>query len=73
MDTIHGVEIMGVDEIMSKNVKSKEDRTGPCRVLVWTGPTPVGPEEEVRIELTMEYKREKYLCFYESHPEEQTW
>ena len=50
LEIFHGVEIMRVDEIMRKNIESKEDRTGPCRI-----PSPEEPEEEVRIEIATEF------------------
>lgn len=40
----------------------KQDKREPCRM-----PTPKEPEEEVQLEIAMEFKREKNLCLHETH------
>lgn len=48
---------MGVNEVVNENIETKQDRTETFRT-----PTPKEPEEEVRIEIAMEFKREKQFC-----------
>ena len=54
LEIIHRVEIMEVNEGVRQNIENKQDRIEPCRT-----PTPKEPEEEVRTDLAMEFKREK--------------